>query len=249
MRLEGKSAIITGGGGGVGRALARTLVEEGVRVVVADIDGDKAAQVAAEIRSKGGDAIGLTVDVTDNWSLSVMAEETVSHFGGIDILINNAGRHLRQFYAGCLDITEEALRELFSVNSIGPILTVRACLPHMRVRGEGVVVNRSSVAAYAPRSPYAASRLAGHAVTIALANDLAKDNIRVNAIAIGLLDTRLTMRSLSPDEQETMIAEQKIQRHGRSDDLAGTLLFLVSDDSSFLTGQIIVVDGGRIDRL
>lgn len=248
MRLDGKCVVIAGGGS-VGRAFAHGLAEEGARLVIADIDGAKAMAAAEEVTRKGGEAISITADVADSWSLSVMAEQAANRFGGIDVLINSAGRHMREFYAGCLDMPEDTLREMFEVNSIGPLLTVRACVPYMRARGEGVVINRSSVAAYAPRNPYAASRLAVHALTAALADDLAKDNIRVNCIAVGLLDTGLTMRSLSIEKREKLIGEQKIHRHGRTDDLVGTLLFLVGDDSSFITGQTIIVDGGRIDRL
>ncbi len=249
MRLLDRCAVVTGAGGGVGRMFSRALADEGARVVAADIDVAKANVTAAEIVAKGGEAIAVAVDVTDNWSPEAMAEEAIAHFGGIDILVNNAGRHLRQYYASSLEISGEALHELFAVNALGPLMAARACVPSMRARGGGVIINRSSVAAYVPRNPYGVSRLAVNGLTIALASELAKDNIRVNGIAPSLLDNRLTLRSLSLDEQDRLIAAQKIQRHGRSQDLVSTLLFLVTDDSSFITGQTITVDGGRVDRI
>lgn len=249
MKLDGKVAVVTGAGGGIGRTMANALAEEGAHIVAADIDTAKAEATADDVIAKGAEAISVTTDVSDTWSLTGLVEEVVTAFGGVDILVNNAGRHLREYYRKSTEIDEDAVRELFSVNVLGTLFAVRACLPSMRMRGGGVIVNRSSVAAYAPRNAYAASKLAVGGLTIALADELAPDHIRVNALAIGLLDTSLTMKALSLDQHESVVAQQKLHRHGRLEDVIGPLLFLATDDSAFVTGQTVVVDGGRVDRI
>ena len=242
MELEGKVAIVTGAGnsgvGGLGVVYAEALADEGAAVVVTDIDGDAAAQVAADLVAKGHRAIGVATDVADEAQVLALAAEAEKAFGGIDILVNNAGLARGKWSEG-LELSAEDWMRILAVNTLAPLLCTRACRPSMVRRGGGAVVNQSSMAAYGDTGAYSVTKLALIGMTNALATELAHDDIRVNAIAPGVMTGKIPA-----DLLQKQLDLQRLPRRGTPHDLVGALLFLCSDRSSFITGQTILVDGG-----
>ena len=244
MILAGKVAIVTGAGAGIGRRFARALASEGAAVVVADVDADAGDDAVVEIASAGGSAIATRTDIRDTHSVVEMANGAIASFGGIDILVNNAGRHLHAYARPCSEIDLDLWDDLIAVNLTGTLKTTRACLPAMRARGGGSIVNISSAGGIVPTTAYGVSKRAVLALTVSLANELGGDGVRVNAIAPGMVDSPAAMAELDDFFQERIIARQQIKRLGRMDDLVGALIYLCSEASSFVTGQTLVVDGG-----
>jgi 3-oxoacyl-[acyl-carrier protein] reductase len=245
MRLEGKTALVTGAGSGIGKAIAATYAREGARVAVVDIDGE-AAKVAA--RTIGNNAIALRCDVSKKADFAAVVEETLSALGGLDILVNNAGvTHVNK---PLLDIDEAEYDRTFAVNVKGVFFGCQAVVPVFRVRGGGVIINIGSTAALRPRpglSAYNATKAAVHSLTKTLAVELAPDRIRVCAIAPVATDTPLLPSFLgpAPGQREKFTATVPLGRLARPQDIANAALFLASADAEFLTGNIVEVDGGR----
>ena len=175
MSFDGRTAVVTGGGIGFGRAFARALVAEGASVALADIDIDMAERTAAELVSAGGQAIAVRCDVADEEQVDAAVAVTADQFGGIDILINNAGRHLTKYNQPFGVLSRNEIRGLFDVNVIGVINATLACRDSMRDRGGGVVLNILSMAGYLSATPYAVSKLAVRGLTVAFATELAPD--------------------------------------------------------------------------
>jgi 3-oxoacyl-[acyl-carrier protein] reductase len=245
MRFEGKVAFITGGGVGFGRAFARALAAEGAAVVIADIDGDAGTALARELADTGTPALAVVCDVADEHQVQAGIDATVERFGGVDILINNAGKHLTKYNQPFSVLERDELRALFDVNVIGVVNCSVAVRPSMAARGGGVIVNISSMAAYLNVSPYSVSKLAVRGLTIAFATEFAGDRIRVNGIAPGLMATENAMDDLpSAMVDEFVNDRQLIHRLGVMDDIVQAMLFLCSDESSFITGETLKVTGG-----
>jgi 3-oxoacyl-[acyl-carrier protein] reductase len=245
MRLEGKTALVTGAGSGIGKAIAATYAREGARVAVVDIDSE-AAKVAA--RTIGNNAIALRCDVSMKADFAAVVEETLSALGGLDILVNNAGvTHVNK---PLLDIDEAEYERTFAVNVKGVFFGCQAVVPVFRARGGGVIINIGSTAALRPRpglSAYNATKAAVHSLTKTLAVELAPDRIRVCAIAPVATDTPLLPSFLgpAPGQREKFTATVPLGRLARPQDIANAALFLASADAEFLTGNIVEVDGGR----
>ena len=245
MRFEGRTAVITGGAIGFGRAFARALVAEGAGVVLADIDADTAEQTAAELVSSGGLAIAVECDVADADQVDAAVATTVDRFGGIDIVINNAGLHLTRYNRPFGALSRDEVRGLFDVNVMGVINVTLACRDSMRKRGGGVVLNISSMAGYMSATPYAVSKLAVRGLTVAFATELAPDRIRVNALAPGLMNTENALADLPrPLIDEIVNQRQLVNRLGTMGDVVSAMLFLCSDEASFITGETLKVSGG-----
>lgn len=242
MRLEGKVAIVTGAGGagvgGLGVVYARALASEGAAVVVSDIDGEAAVRTAESIASTGAQAVGVRCDVTSDEGINAMVKTADDAFGGVDILVNNAGL-ARGKWSEALILSADEWMEIMAVNTVAPIMCAKVCAESMRGRGGGVIVNQSSNGAWIDAGAYTVSKLALNGATKVLADELSADNIRVNGIAPGVMTAKLP-----EDQVQRLLARQTIRRPGQPEDLVGLLLYLCSDDSSFMNGQTVVIDGG-----
>jgi 3-oxoacyl-[acyl-carrier protein] reductase len=254
-RMNGKVVVITGGGAGIGRTYAHRFAGEGADVVIADLDPAATEKVVAELEGDGRRAIPVVMDVTDTEQATAMVARADAELGGIDVLINNAGVHLDHAQ---LPFTVEAVpawRRVLDVNVLAALLCSAACRPSMAARGGGAIVNMSSMAAYGAGGAYAVSKLALNSLTVSLANDFAKDGIRVNGIAPGLVDSEAAVawwndpsRAGRSGIDQMIIDGQMIKRQGRMDDLANVCLFLCSEEASFVTGQTVLVDGGHTKK-
>lgn len=247
MRLEDKVAVITGAGQGLGRAYALRFAEEGAYIVVADIQEDNAHSVVQEVQNLGGKAVAVKVDVSDAVSVGAMIEQALEQFGQVDVLINNASIFSTIKMKPFEEITLEEWNRLMSVNLTGSFLCCQAVSPHMRERKQGRIVNISSGVVLMGRPWYAhyvASKAGIIGLTRALANELGGDNITINAITPGPTETEVPRETVSPEQAKAMIEAQAIHRRETPEDLAGVAVFLASEDSGFITGQVINVDGG-----
>ena len=244
MRLHGTVAIVTGGGSGMGAAIAETYAREGAHVAIVDMDGDAAKAVARKI---GNTAIAIKCDVTRRGDIDAAVVETASAFGGLNVLVNNAGvAHLNK---PLLDVDEKEFDRVFAVNVKGLFMFTQAVVPLLRGKG-GVIINIGSTAGLRPRpglSAYNATKGAVHNLTKTLAVELAPDKIRVCAIAPVATDTPLlpTFLGPAPGMREKFIATVPLGRLATAQDIADAALFLASDEAKFLTGNIMEVDGGR----
>jgi len=247
--IDGKVAIVTGAGRNIGRAYARALAGEGARVVVADVDEAAAKETAGELATEGFPAVPAVADVSSEDATRAMVDVAVAEFGGIDILVNNAGLWRGVEFEEAHEIPLERWNRMQSVNFTGMWLATKAVVPAMIDRGGGVVVNQSSIGAYLAgpgMAHYAASKGAVNALTKALARDLGGYGIRVNALAPGVIANEATLHNVPEDMLDALEVQQSLKRRGEEGDLVGPLLFLISDASRFVTGQVLVVDGGLV---
>jgi NAD(P)-dependent dehydrogenase (short-subunit alcohol dehydrogenase family) len=251
--LEHKVAIVTGAGGGngIGRYYARTLGQAGASVVIVDIDERGAEAVAKDLAQEGIRTLGLHGDVTDPSSIEGVVARTCEELGGVDILVNNAALMAELTQQPIIDYSLDEWNRIWAVNVTGVLACSQAVVPSMRARGGGKIVNQSSAAGFPPSSPYGISKLAVAGLTIALARQLGKDNICVNAIAPGVVDTDAGFR-LAPEgsaiRQRTQERVALPQAFGRPEDLGGALLLLAGPGGDWMTGQTISVDGGWVMR-
>ena len=249
MRFEGKVAVVTGSGQGIGEAYAKALAAEGADVLVADLNSDQAERVAAEIIALGGSARAVTVDVADPVSAEAMAATTVETFGGIDCLVNNAAIYAGMKIDSLMHVDLDYYRRFFEVNLNGALVVTRACYKAMAKRDGAAIVNQSSTAAWMAGGFYSIAKAGINSLTVNLAAELAHRNIRVNAIAPGPTDTSATREVVPEMFLEPLVQSLMIKRLGTPDDLVGACLFLLSDDARWMTGQIIAVDGGQTIRI
>lgn len=245
MRLKDKVAIITGSGRGLGKAYAERFAKEGARVTVCDVTDCE--ETVKAIEALGGEVLSLKTDVTSTESTVEMARKTAERFGRIDILITNAavygGIILKPFY----EIDENEWDKLMAVNLKGMWLCCKAVFPYMKEQGKGKIINISSTVHFKGVPyfiHYTTSKGGVVAFTRALARELGEYNINVNSIAPGLTMTQASTALSSPERNEKYIEALSIKRPQQPEDLLGTMVFLASADSDFITGQTILVDGG-----
>jgi 3-oxoacyl-[acyl-carrier protein] reductase len=245
--LSGRVAIVTGAGQGIGRAFAKALAECGAVPVIAELNEAKAASVSAEIMVAGGKALAVETDVADPASVAEMIEVVMDNFGCIDILINNAGIFSTLEMRPFDQIPLDEWRRVLDVNLTGPFLCARAVLPAMRKAKWGRIINIASGAVRLGRPNYLhyiATKAALAGMSLSMARELGADGITVNAILPGATFTEIERKTVTPAQKERIIAMQCIPRAETPDDLIGTMLFLASPASSFVTGQNINLDGG-----
>jgi NAD(P)-dependent dehydrogenase (short-subunit alcohol dehydrogenase family) len=242
MRLSGKVAIITGGGSGIGKAIAMAFVREGAKVVVAGRDSKKLEAAAREI---GVDCLAVSADVSSAGSVEKLVSKTLDRFKKINILVNNAAVLLP---GTAESLSEEDFDQTFDINVKGLWLMSRAVVPHMRVAGSGSIVNIGSVLSMVGarnRVAYSASKGAVMAMTKAMALDHAAENIRVNCIAPGIVETEMVARfSTDENARKQRVALHPMGRFGQPAEIASAAVFLASDESAWTTGSVITVDGG-----
>ena len=246
MRLEGKVAIITGGARGQGATEARMFAQEGARVVIGDIRDEQGMQVEAEIRELGGEAVYLHLDVTsaDDWQQAV--DNAEQRFGKVDVLVNNAAIVLRK---NIEETTADDWDNIMEINAKGVFLGTKAVIPAMRRAGGGSIINISSISGLVAVGPpaYIATKGAVRLFTKSTAIQYAAENIRANSIHPGSVDTdmrREGMGTSTPEEIQERIDQIPLGRVGTTEDIAYGVLFLASDESSFMTGSEVVIDGG-----
>jgi 3-oxoacyl-[acyl-carrier protein] reductase len=249
MRFKGKIAIVTGAGQGIGEAYAKALAREGAAVVVADINGEKGRAIAAEIISGGGRATFVETDVSSPESADELAARTVSEFGAIDYLINNAAIFAGMRRETLLNVDYAYYKRFMEVNMNGVLIVTRAVYKHIAARGGGAIVNQSSTAAYEAGNYYKIAKTGVNAITIGLAKELGPMNIRINGIAPGPTDTLATQTSVPPERLQALLANLPLGRIGTTQDIVNTCLFLLSDEASWVTGQTWCVDGGTVLRI
>jgi 3-oxoacyl-[acyl-carrier protein] reductase len=247
--LEGKVVIVTGAAGGIGEGYARAIAGAGARVVAADLDGPGAARVAAAIRSGGGEAAPVAVDIASGRSCEAMAAFAVSSYGGIDGLVNNAALFGGIRHESLLTGDFDYYLRVMDINMHGALRCVRACYPAMRERGGGAIVNQSSTAAWMPGGAYGIAKLGINALTRDLSVELGGMNIRVNAIAPGPIDTEALRGGVAAEIIDAIVSRMALKRRGQPRDLVGTCIFLLSDASAWMTGQVLTVDGGHSFRV
>ena len=245
LSLENRVALITGGAGGIARAVARRFTQAGARVVLADLRLDSAEQAARELEDQGYRAIALQGDVSQPETADQLVNATREAFGDIDILVNNAG-----YMGRTAPVWEQEIHDWQAVLDIdlsSVFYLSRAVIPHMRARGSGAIVNVSSIAGKegTPRLvPYSVAKAGIIALTKALGKEVILDGIRVNCVAPGVVETPL-LDQLPKEAVEIMLSKAPMGRFGTAEEVAAVVHFLASDDASFVTAQCYDVSGGR----
>ncbi len=252
MRLSGKVAIVTGAGNGMGRATALLFAREGASVVIGDVDVAAGASAVAEIEAAGGKAVFQRCDVSIEAEVAALVATAEERYGKLDTIFNNAG--IEQPVTPSQDVTEALFDKVIGINLKGTFFGCKHAIPALLRNGGGTIVNNSSVSAFANvggNISYAASKGAVMSMTRVLAIEYARRNIRVNAINPGVIDTDMNRRNavLSADPaavEERWRAITPMGRMGTGEEIAQTVLYLASDQSSFTTGIGLLIDGGRV---
>ena len=257
-RLAGKVVLLTGAGGGLGSAQARLMAEEGASLMMANLMEDKviaeglpasglwvnAQKTAKEIRQSGGKAEVIALDVADEqqWQEAVLATEQA--FGKLDVLVNNAGIY---YHAGLLEHTTEKFHEIVAVNQLGCLLGMKAAVPAMQRNGGGSIINFASIygiAGAGTSTAYQSTKGAVRLMTKSASLEFVTDNIRINSICPGMFDTNLFESSVPKEAWEPLVDMVPMKRFGKPKEIAYGTVFLASDESSFMTGADLVIDGG-----
>jgi len=248
FQLDGAIALITGAGAGIGRAIAETFASAGAAVAVTDRDAEAATAVAAAINDSGGRAIGAACDVTREADLVATVQSAVDAFGGLSILVNNAGGGGPKPF----DMPMADMRLAFELNVFSVFRLCQLAAPHMQTAGGGAILNVASMAGENRNrrmAAYGSSKAAESHLTRNIAHDLGSMNIRVNAIAPGATRTPALTRVLTPEIEQAMLKHTPLKRLGEPEDMANAALFLCSPAASWISGQVLTVSGGGVQEL
>jgi len=246
MRLNNKVAIVTGGGGDIGRATAIRFAEEGARVIVADIGEEAGLETVNLIRNIVGNAAFIRTDMTNSDDVEKMVQHTIDTYGRLDILFNNAG--INSDEKKLPDVSLEEWQEAFDLNATGMFLGMKIAIPHMNSGSS--IINTASIAGIKGQklvAAYSASKSSVLALTKTAATEFGKKNIRVNAIAPGVIDTNMVADWKKTEKWPVLSTANALRRIGRPEEIAHAVLFLASDESSFITGETLVIDGGTLN--
>jgi 3-oxoacyl-[acyl-carrier protein] reductase len=252
LKLKGKVAIVTGGGQGIGRVFSLRLAQQGAKVIVADINKVNAMNVEEEIKKEGLEAKAAFVDVSNEQSVQDMTKELLDTYEKIDILVNNAAIFSTIKMKLMEDITSEEWDAMMNVNLKGIFLCCKAVVPIMKKQSSGRIINISSGAVYLGRPNYihyVASKAGVLGFSGSLAREVGEYNITVNTITPGPTYTEIPRETVNEEQKQQMLKMQSLKRLQVPDDLSGTVVFLSSDDSSFITGQVFNIDGGMNVRI
>jgi NAD(P)-dependent dehydrogenase (short-subunit alcohol dehydrogenase family) len=250
MRFAGKTVMITGGAQGIGEAAAHAFAQEGAAIVIADLDKPRADAVIAALEGAGARGLAHACNVTDPQALADCVAAADARFGGIDVLINGAALHNFTYGKPTLALDLDKWRAMLEVNVLGIVNAVGAVRSSMARRGGGAVVNLSSSNSFDKLSAYGVSKLAVRGLTVAMAAELADENIRVVGVAPGMTDTDSTLGELPQVHQDMLINKmQLIKRQIRRADIVNTFLFLCSDQAAMITGDTLIVAGGYPVRI
>src|SRR5215831_10938619 len=242
--FAGKVALITGGNAGIGRATAIEFAKQGAKVVITGRREKEGHEVIAEIKELGGEAIFAKTDVSKESDVKAMIDRTLQTFGRLDYAFNNAG--IEETFTPLSNQTEEGYDQIMDINVKGVWLSLKHEIPAMLKTGGGAIVNNSSIAGlvgFAMAPVYVASKHAVIGLTKAVAVEYAKQNVRVNAVAPGIIETRMFLE-VTPEIKQLLESTTPIGRVGKPEEIAGTVIWLCSDSASFVTGQTLAIDGG-----
>lgn len=246
--LDGQVAVVTGGGAGIGRGIAEVFAQAGASVVVSDLNQETAAVVADGIVKAGGKAIAVACDVTDDTALERLVDDSLKAFGGINILVNNAGGGGPKLF----DMPMKDFVWAYQLNVFATFRLCQLCAEHIEKAGGGAILNISSMAGEnknARMTSYGSSKAAVNHLTRNMAFDLGPKNIRVNAIAPGAIKTDALAKVLTPEVEKTMLKHTPLGRLGQTTDIAYAALFLCSPAAEWVSGQVLTVSGGGVQEL
>jgi len=248
-RFEGKTVVITGAAGGLGRAYALGFAGEGAHVIIGDISTQGLEETAEMIRQANGTAEAIAVDLGDEESIKAFARKVVENYAAVDVLINNAGIAYGHITENLIDVEQKLWLKYLSVNTVGPVLLADHLHPAISAASKsgrpGVIINQSSMSSFSPGSIYGVTKAALNAITYGMAHAYGKEGIRVLAIAPGLMETPANRAGLTP-ELYKWVEDQQIlkEEHGKADDIVSLALFLASPEARFMTADVISCDAG-----
>lgn len=244
--FKDKVVLITGAGQGIGKRFSEALCGDGASVGILDIDEKVAADTVRSLTEQGHSAAYRVCDTADEAGVEAAVTGLANHFGGVDILVNCAAKHLPEYNLPPTQLDRNKWRKMLEVNIVGIVNCCASSRPFMQARGGGVVINLSSIAGVTPVGGYGVSKHAVRGLTVALAAELAPDNIRVCGIAPGLVDSPAAVAAIPKQYADNLVQNlQLIKRPGSMDDLVNALFFLASDQASFITGETLIVGGGH----
>ncbi|WP_246516350.1 SDR family NAD(P)-dependent oxidoreductase [Salicibibacter cibarius] len=244
--MQNKVAIVTGGGGDIGRSVALRFAQENAKVMISDVDEDAGKETANMINENGGKAGFIRTDITKPNEVKTMIDETINAFGLLNILFNNAGVNCDE--KKMPDVSFEEWQHVMDININGVFLGMKHAIPHMEPGSS--IINTASIAGIKGQklvSAYSASKSSVIALTKTAATEYGRQNIRVNAIAPGIIDTKMTDDWKETDKWPILSKANALRRLGQPEEIANAVLFLASDESSFITGETLVIDGGTLN--